>query len=278
MTTYALGHAPSELERLQAQAGYLRRITEAIWRAAGIGAGMRVLDAGCGAGDTTFLAADLVGSGGRVVGMDRSADAIATARQRAAAEGRFNVQFVEGDFGAPHPQLEQFDAVVGRFVLVHQPSIVTTLRNLGALVRPGGLLAFHEPELEFHGVSDPSSDLVDSVAVWIREACRLAGMQLNAVSQMPRYFHEAGLGWPGTVLHLLASSGPESFGPSYAVRTLRPLAPLLERAGIVTAEQIGIDTLETRLRESCANGTVSLQYVNGGAWARLPPAAASDAR
>jgi hypothetical protein len=94
-------------------------------------------------------------------------------------------------------------------------------------------------------------------------------MQLYAVSQMPRYFHEAGLGWPGTALHVLASCGPESFVPGYAARTLRPLAPLLERAGLAKAEEIDIDTLEARIAESCANGAVAVQYVNGGAWATV---------
>jgi SAM-dependent methyltransferase len=268
MTAYALGHSSSEQERLQAQAGYLRGITESIWRTAGIGTGMRVLDVGCGVGDTTFLAADLVGPSGVVIGVDRSAEAIRTAQQRAGAAGRRNVQFVEAELGSPLADQDLFDAVVGRLILVHQPNIVAALRSLHAFVRPGGLFAFHEGDLQFKGVSDPSSELAERVSFWLREGCRLGGMQVNAVSQMPRFFYEAGLGWPDTVLHTLVCSGSESFGPAYVVRTLRPLAVLLERSGIVTADELGIDTLEARLRESCANGAVSLNVVGGGAWVR----------
>ena len=268
MAEYSLGHSAAEQERLQRQAGYLRGITESVWRTAGIALGQRVLDVGCGVGDTTFLAADLVGPGGFVVGVDRSADALATARHRAETDSRPNVLFVQGEIGAPIPEQGPFDAVVGRYVLVHQQDIAATLRSLHALIRPGGLAAFHEVELDLRFVSDPSSDFALRVYSWLGEAFRLGGAQLHVVSQMPRYFHEAGFGWPETQIHPLVGCGPDSFAPSYIVGTLRSLAPLLEKAGVVTAGELGLDTLEARLRESCANGAASLAQVNSGVWAR----------
>ena len=45
---------------------------------------MRVLDLGCGLGDVAFLAGEWVGPSGSVLGIDRSAEAIATAKQRMA--------------------------------------------------------------------------------------------------------------------------------------------------------------------------------------------------
>jgi ubiquinone/menaquinone biosynthesis C-methylase UbiE len=268
MSDYSLGHSAAEQERLQRQAGYLRGITESIWRSAGIAPGLQVLDVGCGVGDTTFLAADLVGPGGFVIGMDRSTDAIATARQRAETDGRTNVLFVQGELGSPVPGRGPFDAVVGRYVLVHQRDIPAALRSLHALVRPGGLVAFHELELDLRFVSDPSSDLAQRVYFWLREACRLGGMQLNVVSQMPRYFCEAGLGWPETAIHPLVGCGADSFGPGYVVSTLSSIAPLLVKAGVVTEDELGIDTLEARLRESCANGAPSMAQINSGVWVR----------
>ena len=82
MAEFALGHSPAEQQRLQRQAALLRNITQTIWRRAGLEPGIRVLDVGCGVGDTSFLAAD-----GMVVGQDRSAEALATARQRAQELG-----------------------------------------------------------------------------------------------------------------------------------------------------------------------------------------------
>lgn len=248
----------------------MRDITESIWRAAGVTTGMRVIDVGCGVGDTTFLAAEMVGPTGAVVGIDRSSDALSTARQRADQANLKNVQFLEADMYSPHPDLHgAFDAVVGRLILIHQPDIVHALRSLPRLTRPGGLLAFHEYELQSELFSDPSSSLTAQVIGWLREACRVAGMQPQAVSQVPRYFYEAGLGWPQTRLHTLCSSGADGFGPSYLSSTLRSLLPVIERAGIAKADDLGLETLEARLRLSCANGATSFAVVNGGSWVRV---------
>ncbi len=270
MTTYSLGHSSTEQERLQAQAKYMRGITESFWRAAGVVTGMRVIDVGCGVGDTTFLAAELVGPTGSVIGMDRSSEALSTARQRAEAAGLENVRFVEGDLHSPPADLHgSFDAVVGRLILVHQSDIVLALRSLQRLSRPGGLLVFHEGEFQMEFSGDPTSELAATVIAWLRDACRLAGIQPNAVSQMPRYFYEAGLGWPNTRLHTLVSSGADSFGPGYLTRTLASLIPVLERAGVVDSGEVDLGTLEARLGASCANGAVSCALVNGGSWAHV---------
>src|SRR6476661_7310439 len=109
---YVLGHSEREMRRLAAQARMVDPITERFFREAGLGAGMRVLDVGSGAGDVTFLVAGLVGESGQVIGVDRSLNAVARATERAGARSWPNVGFVHGDpaqmsFDAP------FDAVVG---------------------------------------------------------------------------------------------------------------------------------------------------------------------
>jgi hypothetical protein len=56
-TDYALGYSAGEERRLALQARMFGRLTEDLLRHAGIGAGMHVLDIGCGVGDVSFLAA-----------------------------------------------------------------------------------------------------------------------------------------------------------------------------------------------------------------------------
>jgi SAM-dependent methyltransferase len=60
---YGSGIGEDEVARLEAQSRVLARPTRMIFAEAGIRPGMRVLDLGCGAGDATFVAADLVGPG-----------------------------------------------------------------------------------------------------------------------------------------------------------------------------------------------------------------------
>jgi SAM-dependent methyltransferase len=115
---YVLGHSRAELRRLMLQAAILRPITARLLREAGLTPGMRVLDLGCGSGDVAMLAAELVGPNGAVVGIDRSAEALAVARERATA-GYANIEFRESaaeDFVDQAP----FDLAIGRYVLVHQ--------------------------------------------------------------------------------------------------------------------------------------------------------------
>lgn len=94
---YVLGHSDGELDRLAAQARLIEPITRRFFTAAGIARGMRVLDVGSGIGDIAFLAAELVGEAGEVVGVERAAAALNVARQRARSSATRNVTFLQGD-------------------------------------------------------------------------------------------------------------------------------------------------------------------------------------
>jgi SAM-dependent methyltransferase len=95
---YALGYSPSELRRLERQGAFFRDLTEDVLKRAGLKGGMRVLDLGCGVGDTSLVAARLVGPSGVVVGVDRSAEAVDVAQRCATtARRRHSVQFVVAD-------------------------------------------------------------------------------------------------------------------------------------------------------------------------------------
>lgn len=63
---YVLGHTDRERRRLALQAALLNPLTDSFLRRAGVSAGMRVLDLGCGIGEVTLIAARLVGPHGQV--------------------------------------------------------------------------------------------------------------------------------------------------------------------------------------------------------------------
>ena len=67
-STYALGHSNEEFERPSRQAQAFEPFTRQLLQQAGLSAGMRVLDVGCGSRDIAFLVSDLVGPSGEVVG------------------------------------------------------------------------------------------------------------------------------------------------------------------------------------------------------------------
>src|SRR5471030_2216090 len=117
--------------------------TRQYFREAGIGEGMRVLDVGSGAGDVAFLAAELVGKTGEVVGTDRSPTAIAAATARANSRGLHNVSFQLGNpaelsFDRP------FDAAVGRYVLQFNSDPAAMLRGIARQVKSGGIVVFRK--------------------------------------------------------------------------------------------------------------------------------------
>src|SRR5580693_7061984 len=92
---YALGYTDAEHLRLVRQARLLAPFTERLFRDAGVGTAMRVLDIGCGMGDVSMLAAQIVGPSGRVVGVDRDSGALSKARTRADSAGFENITFLQ---------------------------------------------------------------------------------------------------------------------------------------------------------------------------------------
>jgi SAM-dependent methyltransferase len=80
---YVMGSESSELRRLRTISVLYLDITRRWLEHTGIGPGMSVVDVGCGPGDVTLLAADLVGPSGSVVWVDGAPEALALARSRA---------------------------------------------------------------------------------------------------------------------------------------------------------------------------------------------------
>ncbi|POX48256.1 SAM-dependent methyltransferase [Streptomyces sp. Ru71] len=130
---------------------------EPLLDAAGITAGHRVLDLGCGSGQTTRLAA-LRAPHGHALGLDLSGPMLAAARARADREGIANVSFVQGD-AQVHPfDRGAFDAAISRYGVMFFADPVAAFGNIGRALRPGGRLAFVCP------ADAPLNDWVAAVA------------------------------------------------------------------------------------------------------------------
>jgi 2-polyprenyl-3-methyl-5-hydroxy-6-metoxy-1,4-benzoquinol methylase len=265
---YPLGYSAEEAQRLADQGVQVEELTEDVFRRAGLRRGMQVLDIGSGVGDVSLLAARMVGSDGAVLGIDKASSSVEIARRRVAALGVQNVHFEESDLAA-FASNKKFDAIVGRFVLLYVPDQATTLRSLTRHLRPGGIVALQE--LDISQISEaPPSALFTQARRWLLEAFAAGGAELDMGTKLYATFLHAGLPAPTMIAATPVACGPASPGYEDMVRVLRSMLPLIERSGIATTAEIGIDTLAERLREDAvANNRVIFLSRIVGAWARL---------
>jgi ubiquinone/menaquinone biosynthesis C-methylase UbiE len=115
----------------------LSRHSEAVFPALPVRSGDRVLDVGCGFGDTAIRLAERVGPEGMVVGIDCCDAFLDYAREDIAARGLKNVSFMRGDAEIALPA-ENFDFVFARFGTMFFANPVAGLRNMRKALRPGG--------------------------------------------------------------------------------------------------------------------------------------------
>ncbi len=155
---------------------------------AALHAGLRVLDAGCGAGHTAAAAAPLVGA---VVAVDLSPAMLEAAASLARERGLANVTFRPADVEALPFADAAFDVVLSRYSAHHWPSLPNALREIRRVLKPGGRL--HLGDIVSEGaplvdsylqmielLRDPSHVRDRSVAEW-RGALYAAGFDVLEV-------------------------------------------------------------------------------------------------
>ena len=103
--------------------------------------GERVLDVGCGCGQTTLWLADAVGKRGHVTGLDVSRPMLARARERVAAAGLAHVELIEAD-AQTYPVPAGLDLVFSRFGVMFFEDPASAFANLASALRPGGRMTF----------------------------------------------------------------------------------------------------------------------------------------
>lgn len=241
--------SPSELDQPSFSARVFEPVTRALFHQAGLQPGMRVLDFGSGAGDVAFLAREIVGPEGQVVGVDESPASVAYAKERAAFRGLANVDFIESKVDAL-PFGQEFDAIVGRIVLMYRPNPERDVRALVRHLKPGGLIVFQEFDL-LTGKTVPPAPVIDQVREWILRLFAQAEIEPEMGTQLYAVFKAAGLSEPQ--MHVDGFiGGSESISPSLVANVARILLPQLISLGIASAETVQIDTLEARIRADLA--------------------------
>jgi SAM-dependent methyltransferase len=229
---------------------------------------MRILDVGCGAGDVALLAAELVGESGEVVGIDRSEAAVLAARARAARTK--NVRFL---VGSPDDTLDaaSFDVVIGRYVLIFQADVPSFIRASARLVKPGGILAFHEVDDADDFAALPEVPLWKQTNEWLMTALRSLVPNPDVPGRLVDCFSRAGLGAPVLFYEVPIGDGERSPIATWLAETLRTLLPQIIQRGWASEDAVDIDSLEKRLR---AAASISHSQVSAlrqvCAWVRVP--------
>src|SRR5262249_11522166 len=133
---------------------------------------------------------------------------VARAQTRAVEAGLRNVRFVQSDVNQISTD-QLFDAAVGRLILELVPGPVAVLRLVSRLVRPGGIIAFHEVS------PAPALELSAHLALWsasaslIAQTLQLAGANIEMGIALYRIFQEAGLPAPRMSMEILLGSDPD---------------------------------------------------------------------
>lgn len=221
----------------------------------GIRPTMRVLDVGCGNGDLSRLVAGLVGPRGEVFGIDRSDEALASARtvppQPEAAPISYHIADLSGDL----PDLGKFDAIVGRRVLMYLPDAAATLAQLARLAKTGTTLAFQE-----HARADLPSG-VDALPVHHQCYCMVWNTVAAEGGDVALGYRLAGLvRAAGFEIQDARSEGvliqpwEQSFLPTLA----RVMLPRMIEQGLVRTGDVDLDTLAQGIEEEhrTAKGTI----------------------
>jgi len=267
---YPIGETDSQTRRLITQAQLYNPSTRAFFQAAGISRGMKVLELGSGVGDVSLLLADLVGPSGRVTGVELESAAVETARSRMAAIGWRNVEYLVGAIESV--ELDQdFDAVVGRFVLMWLPDPFAVLDRVVRHLRPGGIVAFQENDFTFSIFASSPLPLYDKLNNWFKDTQLQDGPDYHMGLKMQHLYQRVGLPAPQLTLDAPIGTGSDWTGYQYLAETVAMLEKPMQQRGIALPAEIGDPGLAEKIRkEVVENNAVIVLPAIIGAWSQKP--------
>jgi SAM-dependent methyltransferase len=233
VTEYTLRLSEAEVERYRFMAERARTSEAELWEAAGITAGARVADVGCGPGAVLALLARAVGPAGYVAGVDGDEDAVAAARALLAADGVEHGEVRVGRADDTGLDPGSFDVAVLRHVLAHnggrEQGIVD---HLASLVRPGGTVYLVDVDVSAMRAT-PLPDGLDDLAEKYVAFHRVLGNDPGVGLRLPYLARTAGLkvvtyrGWFD-----ISEAPPGLRPPPWAARDA------MVEAGVASAEDI----------------------------------------
>lgn len=244
---YTLELSDAERDRYRLMAAMARETEAELWDLAGVRAGARVADVGCGPGAVLVELGRLVGPDGTAVGVEPGAPARAAAREELDAAGLSDVEVREGDGTSTGLEPGAWDTVMMRHVLTHTGSAADGIvAHLATLLAPGGHLYLVDVDLDAFR-STPRDRALEQQFAAYAEFHRSLGNDTRMGTRMGSMMRAAGL-------EVVEHRGFFQHVPGVMVATGGPLASAKDAmiaAGIMTAEDA--DRWEKERQEFAAN-------------------------
>jgi hypothetical protein len=159
----------------------------------------------------------------------------------------------------------------GHLVLQYVADPAQVVRRLATLVKPGGLVAFQEADMKDGVYSEPACPVYETALQRVAQTFTHIGADPRTGSRLAQMFEEAGLPAPQLILHARVERGPDSPIYHLVAQTTRTMLPLMQRTGVATAEEVGMETLAERMREEAVALDATLIFpALIGVWTRTP--------
>ena len=188
---YIIGGGDAAKVRLNTLSEVLQPYTSSLLEKHGLHAGSHMLDAGCGGGNVSLMAAKIVGDSGSVTAIDFDEKIIALAQKDADEANVKNISFTAMSATDIDYQAE-FDISYARFLLSHLKDPFTVLQKIIESTKPGGKVIVEDVHFSGH-FCYPESDAFDAYIEYYTTIARNNGQNAEIGPSLFGLFRHAGL-------------------------------------------------------------------------------------
>ena len=231
---YALATGVAAVRRLLVLHNIYSPAGRRILLRAGLKPGMQVADFGCGIGAVTRMLAEMVRPSGRVLGIDANAAQLAQAGHICRNDGFANVSFLRADACATGLLRESFDLVYCRFLLLHLPDPAACLREMRAVLRPGGVLVVEDGDLATATSLPPTA--LNAFADLFARLGPTRGLNYSLARDLFHMVKAAGFSHPEIEIHQPAMARGDS--GLLLKWSVEEAAPAFVAAGLITSDRL----------------------------------------
>ncbi|MFL6463229.1 MAG: methyltransferase domain-containing protein [Bryobacteraceae bacterium] len=231
---YVLATGAAAVRRLHILHDIYAPAGQRILRQAGLTRGMRVADFGCGVGVVTRMLGEMVGPSGSVTGIDVDGAQLEEASELCAREGLSNACFVQASAENTGLPRNSFDLAYCRFLLLHLPDPASCLREMKAVLRPGGILVVEDGDLASATSIPPTA--MDAFADLFGRLGPTRGLNYSLAKNL--YHMVLGAGFTDANLEIHQPALVRGENRSFLQRSVEEAGPALINAGITTAAEL----------------------------------------